>query len=282
MEDQVKAALNTVASRHFPHGFHIDRDDQNEFLRILRWEPVTICHACRLPSHVTQYNNDTDKKIDIPRTAGGTRTNYRCGVRGNVQGKLPIPGGAKVDGNVEVSCSAEVKGDETKQGGVDPHTRLICEAGNYTCFYKMRTCVQADFVIRVYSLAPVKVGVGVGVGVGALGGAAGGVAGGAAVGAAIGIVVPVVGNIIGGIIGGVIGGVGGVVAGGAAGAGAGVGAGAGIGAGVSDVRHVKIKAKDVFSKLPHFEYDKKNNLVYCTLLENNIPSYDINTAVCMK
>ena len=289
MEDAIVAALDTVARKKCKHGFHIDKADKNQLLHLAR-STSTYVDTVYIPECIVSCTNMLNKNVQVSHTSQGSRqTSYESSTKavmhiegggsGNVEG-MDIGGTLQL----QVDRSATRKREEShvqqwKQtvDTVPSHTHMEAAHGEIQIPNKIKVCVQADFVTRVYPRKPVKVGAAVGGGVGGAGGAAAGGTGGAAVGfligASLGSVVPGVGNIVGGILGGVIGGIGGVAVGG----GAGAGIGAGVGAIHSNVNWVTITAKEVFQELPHFSENEKNNTVSCVLLENSTAfkcSYD--------
>ena len=276
MEERIVAALETVArnKKECKHGCRINKEDQDQFLRILNY--TTVESECRyIPRDSFSVENKTDETLQVPHSAQGSRkTTYDCSASGHVKGEV---GGnikaAKTAAEVQTGGSVTRKEEESQQWKHDgpslpPHTYMHSSQGTNEYCIKTRVSVQADYIIRVYPSKPVKVGAAVGGGVGGSAGVAGGGTGGAAAGALIGAtagtVVPGVGNIVGGIVGGVIGGIAGAVAGG----GAGVGIGAGAGAIHSNIHCIKITAREVFQGLPCFFDEKTDHVVSCELCIN--------------
>ena len=287
--DHFSAALDTVAKKKLEHGHWISDEDWEKFSKI-----VTECESRTTTEKEYIVDNKSNMPHRTPLSAGGSEHNTHE-TKNDVNVNVEAGGNASAKENIGAKTSVNAgyehvstKKDETEQKWSE-HTRLLppqtkLEEKHYTVttVSTVTFSCRADFVIRVYNQAPLKVGAGaggaVGGGVGAVGGAAAGIGAGvvagtaagagagagaggiaaifgaSAAGAAAGSFAPGIGTAVGLGVGF---GIGLVIAI------AGTGIGAGIGAAVMNETHEKITVEEIFQEFNNFQ--KKGKEVFCDI-----------------
>ena len=265
-----EAALETVAKEICKHGYQIKSKDREHFKKIIKPISVqpqessyTIIERCIFENNTDEPQMTTRQIAEVKR-----KTNeVKIGIWG-IGRIVHAVGDLIVDGKYEnlTKDESEKKWNADKRM-VPPKTCITLQKTRLTMTSLVKFSCQANFVIRVYSLTPLKSGTTAGASVGAAVGVTGGAASGIGVGlgsamllgtaATFAIPIPVIGTLVG------------IAAGVAVGLGTaaiGTGAGAGIGAAVTHGTVKRITAEEVFKTLPG-KYSKcaETNTVYCEM-----------------